>query len=82
MKLYNKICVVTGAGQGMGRAIVQHLVEQGAIVYAVDDNAETLNETVKNLAQVTVVAVARIPQGVTGNAHGIYPVLVRRAAAF
>ena len=39
MKLNNKISVVTGAGQGMGRTMVQHFVEQGAIVYAVDVNA-------------------------------------------
>ncbi|MEP3562389.1 MAG: SDR family NAD(P)-dependent oxidoreductase [Marinobacter sp.] len=49
MKLDNKISVVTGAGQGMGRTIVQHFVEQGAIVYAVDINAEALEETVKSL---------------------------------
>ena len=50
MKLNNKISVVTGAGQGMGRAMVQHFVEQGAIVYAVDVNAAALDETVKGLA--------------------------------
>lgn len=49
MKLNNKISVVTGAGQGMGRTMVQHFVEQGAIVYAVDVNAEALNETVQGL---------------------------------
>lgn len=46
MKLENKIAIVTGAGQGMGRAIVQHFVEQGARVYAVDVNAEAVNTTV------------------------------------
>ncbi|OEY66341.1 SDR family NAD(P)-dependent oxidoreductase [Marinobacter sp. X15-166B] len=49
MKLTNKISVVTGAGQGMGRTIVQHFVEQGATVYAVDVNAEALEQTVKGL---------------------------------
>lgn len=53
MKLNNKVCVITGAGQGMGRAIVHHFVEQGAIVYCVDDNADALHETVKNLADKT-----------------------------
>lgn len=46
MKLENKIAIVTGAGQGMGRAIVQHFVEQGARVYAVDVNADAVNTTV------------------------------------
>ncbi len=50
MKLKNKISVVTGAGQGMGRTMVQHFVELGAIVYAVDVNAQALEETVKDLA--------------------------------
>lgn len=49
MKLDNKIAVVTGAGQGMGRTIVQHFIEQGATVYAVEINPETLEETVRNL---------------------------------
>lgn len=49
MKLNNKVAIVTGAGQGMGRAIVQHFAEQGARVYAVDINADALNETVGEL---------------------------------
>src|SRR5690554_7735539 len=50
MKLNNKISVVTGAGQGMGRTMVQHFVELGSIVYAVDVNAEALDETIQGLA--------------------------------
>jgi 3-oxoacyl-[acyl-carrier protein] reductase len=49
MKLNNKTAIVTGAGQGMGRAIVQHFVEQGATVYAIDINSDALDETVKDL---------------------------------
>ena len=56
MKLNNKISVVTGAGQGMGRTMVQYFVEQGAIVYAVDVNAQALEATV---------------QGLEGNAHAV-----------
>jgi short-subunit dehydrogenase len=46
MKIANKIIVVTGAGSGMGRALVLALVQKGARVAAVDLNETTLKETV------------------------------------
>lgn len=49
MKLNNKTAIVTGAGQGMGRAIARHFVQQGATVYAIDVNGDALEETVKDL---------------------------------
>jgi short-subunit dehydrogenase len=49
MKVKNKVIVVTGGGNGMGRELVLALVERGARVAAVDINADTLEETV-NLA--------------------------------
>lgn len=36
MVLKNKICVVTGAAQGIGKAIANKMLEQGAIVYGCD----------------------------------------------
>ncbi len=45
MKLLNKVIVVTGAGSGMGRALVSALVSRGARVAAVDLNETTLMET-------------------------------------
>jgi len=47
MKVINKVIVVTGAGSGIGRALVHKLVNAGARVAAVDLNAETLKETVE-----------------------------------
>jgi NAD(P)-dependent dehydrogenase (short-subunit alcohol dehydrogenase family) len=41
----NKVALVTGAGSGMGRAITLRLVEEGASVYAVDIDADRLDET-------------------------------------
>ncbi len=49
MKLMNKVAFVTGAGQGMGRAIVRHFAEQGACVVAADINLEAARETIEGL---------------------------------
>lgn len=46
MKVAGKVIVVTGAGSGMGRALVPALLDKGARVAAVDLNEATLAETV------------------------------------
>jgi NAD(P)-dependent dehydrogenase (short-subunit alcohol dehydrogenase family) len=46
MKPTHKVIVVTGAGSGMGRALVLALLKRGARVAAVDLNESTLQETV------------------------------------
>ena len=49
MRLQNKVAFVTGAGQGMGRAIVRHFAEQGARVVAADINLEAARQTIEGL---------------------------------
>lgn len=45
MKVQNKVIVVTGGGNGMGREVVLNLLSKGACVAAVDINESALRET-------------------------------------
>lgn len=61
MRLAGKVAVVTGAGQGMGRAIAQRYADEGATVVAVDLNEEAARQTLegkdgKHLARSVNVA--------------------------
>jgi 3-oxoacyl-[acyl-carrier protein] reductase len=49
MKLKNKVALITGAGQGMGRAIAQRFVAEGATVVALDLNLEAAQQTLEGL---------------------------------
>lgn len=49
MSFQDKVVVVTGAGSGMGRAMVNEFVSKGAKVAAVDINEESADATVKAL---------------------------------
>lgn len=57
MKLHNKVAFVTGAGQGMGLAIVRRFVAEGASVVAADINLQALREGLAEFGD-QVLAVA------------------------
>ncbi len=90
MKANQKIFVVTGAGSGIGRALVLELLSKGARVAAVDMNAATLEETcslareyhdkislhVVNVAECS--AVDSLPASVI-KAHGAVDGLINNA---
>ena len=49
MRLSGKKAIVTGAANGIGRAIFLRFVEEGAAVVGVDQDEMGLNETVSNV---------------------------------
>ena len=51
MKLKDKVALVTGAGQGMGRAIARQFAAEGAIVVALDLNLEAAQQTLEGCGE-------------------------------
>lgn len=47
--LYNKTCLVTGAGRGIGQAVAQRFAEEGAIVYANDALEGSIDDWLKRV---------------------------------
>ena len=59
MKLEGRVAIVTGAGQGIGRAIAEKLRAEGASVVVADKNSETAGKTAAEIggtAHVTDVS--------------------------
>lgn len=53
MLLSNKVSIVTGAAQGIGRAIAEQMAHDGAIVYAADRQQGVMEEWARELAADT-----------------------------
>ena len=47
--LSDQVCIVTGAGQGLGRSIALEMAKEGATVALLERNADTLENTAKEI---------------------------------
>jgi NAD(P)-dependent dehydrogenase (short-subunit alcohol dehydrogenase family) len=57
MRFTDKVCIVTGAGSGIGRATAQRLAAEGGSVVVVDRNEEGGNETVNLISAQNGAAI-------------------------
>jgi NAD(P)-dependent dehydrogenase (short-subunit alcohol dehydrogenase family) len=90
MKVQNKIIVVTGGGNGIGRELVLNLLGRGAVVAAVDISESALQETVDlagnkrenvstHIVDITKKeAVAKLPEQVIAK-HGAVDGIINNA---
>jgi len=86
MKLENRVAIVTGAAQGIGKAIAEKLASEGAVVVAADLQGDGAHATAEALGgtsvemDVSVEADAERMVEHTLSAHGKVDVLVNAAA--
>ena len=83
--LQDKVCIVTGAGRGIGRTIAETFAQEGAVVYALDIREEDLMWTEGNNSVfgrfVDICDFAAVKNCVMAikKAHGHIDVLVNNA---
>ena len=86
MILENKVCVVTGAAQGIGKAIVKRLLDCGAFVYGCDRTPDSMASMARDNANfhplyfdVTDAAAAKAAMMQVRKEQGRIDVLVNNA---
>lgn len=68
MKLKDKVALVTGAGQGMGRAIARQFAAEGAIVVALDLNLEAAQQTLQGCGEQHLARALNVADAAAVNA--------------
>ena len=68
MKLKDKVALVTGAGQGMGRAIARQFAAEGAIVVALDLNLEAAQQTLEGCGEQHLARALNVADAAAVNA--------------
>jgi len=58
MKMKDRVAIVTGGGQGMGRAIALELAGKGAKICVADLNAETAGKVAEEIKALGIAAIA------------------------
>jgi NAD(P)-dependent dehydrogenase (short-subunit alcohol dehydrogenase family) len=59
-RVEGKVCIVTGAGSGIGRATAVRLAEEGALVTCVDVNEGGVRDTAETIGDAAFVEVADV----------------------
>src|SRR5215510_15579527 len=86
MKLQDRVAIVTGAGQGIGRAIAEKLSAEGASVVVADINADTATKTASDIGGAAHTVDVSSEEQVAGlvsdtvSKHGKVDILVNNAA--
>ena len=62
MRLHNKVAVITGAGSGMGRAMAELFVKEGAKVVAADWHEDKVQEAAKEIGGSIVPVRANVAE--------------------
>ena len=68
MKLKDKVALVTGAGQGMGRAIARQFAAEAAIVVALDLNLEAAQQTLQGCGEQHLARALNVADAAAVNA--------------